>query len=165
MKYKIFIAPFLLLISFAIDASELKSDQFSFQLAGEWDLTTKDDGAKSAIYKGSDKKRAFMLSVYHPATQEETVKFLVDIQDYITNLNKVNSDLTVEKKYTEYKSKSGAPFMYITYSDKKHKGFFIGCSLGSSAGILLITFEGSGDYKEATKEFVTILDSMNIEGE
>jgi len=105
----------------------------------------------------------FILSVYRPAAQDEAVKFLIDIQDYITNLDKVNSDLKVEVPYSEYQSKGGAPFMYVTYADKKHNGFFIGASLGSSAGVLLITFEGNGNYQDAISEFKTIADSMKIE--
>lgn len=165
MKYKLFILPFLLLISFSIEASELTLEKFSFQLKGDWGVHSNENGSKSAIFKGSDRKKAFILSVFHPGSQEQALKFLVDIQDYITNLDQVNNSLKVEHEYSEYKTKSGAPFMYITYSDKNNKGFFIGSSLGSSAGILMITYEGSGGHKDAVEEFKEILESMKIEGE
>lgn len=163
MKYKLFILPFLLLISLSVAASELRMDKFSFQFPGNWTVHTNENGAKSAVYKGSDKNREFILTVFQPSNKEETVKFLVDIQDYITNLDQVNSHLKVVTKYTEYTTKYGAPFMYITYSVNSNKGFFIGASLGSSSGILMITYEGGGSYKDAEKEFKEILESMKIE--
>lgn len=162
MKYKLFILPFLLLISHVVDAAELRFENFSFNFAGNWEVHSTESGSTAAVYKGSDKKREFILTIMQPSNQEEAVKYLKDIQDYITNLDQVNSDYKVETKYTEYKTKYGAPFMYITYADNNTKGFFIGASLGSNAGILMITFEGSGSPKTGVEEFKEILESMSI---
>lgn len=153
----------MLLISFSVDASELKRDKFSFQLAGKWEIKNKENATSVAAFKQGITTKEFMLTVMHPSNQEETVKYLQDIQDYITNLSQVYSNLKVVNEYTEYKTKYGAPFMYIAYSDSASKGFYIGASLGSSAGILMITFKGTGGYQEAVEEFKQILESMRLD--
>jgi len=151
------------LISFSANAAELKMDKFSFQLAGKWTIQNKENATSTAVSTEGGKKKEFILTVMHPSSQEETVKFLQDIQDYITNLHQVYSNLKTKTKYSEYKTEYGAPFMYVTYSDDAGKGFYIGGSLGSSAGILMIIFKGSGTHAEAEKEFKQIMESMKLE--
>lgn len=163
MKFKLFILSLVLLISFSVDAAELKLEKFSFQLPGNWSVKQKDNATSVALLAQDGKKKELAVTVMHPSSPEETVKFLQDIQDYITNLKEVYSHLKVETKYSEYKTKYGAPFMYITYSDEAGKGFYIGASLGSDVGILMITFKGQGNYSAAVKEFKQILESMKLD--
>jgi len=163
MKHYFLIISALLLFSISVNAAELKLDGFSFQFPGNWKVDNNENGSKSAIFDSNGKKKEFELTVLHPTTEEETIGFLENIQDYIGNIYQVNNSLKIVQNFSEYKTKSGAPFMYIVYSGKNSDEFFIGSSLGSTSGILMITFAGIGGHVDAVAEFKGIIETMSID--
>lgn len=155
----IFIAA--LLFPFAVHATDVASGKFSFDLKGEWHVT-KDEksGAITAVQQNKEKPRAFILSVHKLASTKQTIDALLYLRNYLNHLSNKNHALVKEADFTQYKTRGGAPFDYIAYTDKARKGFFIGAILGSNAGVVLVTYEGRGSYKNGTAELKSILDHM-----
>ena len=152
----------LLLFPAALHATEVASGRFSFNLNGDWSVTEEDYDAVTAVLQSNEINRAFILSVHKLASSEEIVNTLLYLRNYLGSLSEENGALVKEADFKQYKTESGAPFDYIVYTDEAQSGFFIGATLGSNSGVVLVTYEGSGSYQDGIDELKAILDNMKI---
>lgn len=152
----------VLLCPLTLHAAEVASGKFSFHLNGEWSITKDGNGSITAVQQNKETTRAFILSVHTLTSREEIIDALLYLRNYLDNLPNENSALVKESDFTQYKTSGGAPFDYIAYTDKAQNGFFIGATLGSNSGVVLVTYEGSGNYKNGVRELKVILNNMKI---
>lgn len=85
-------------------------------------------------------------------------------QNIMREQDEKDNRLKLDKTYSGYKTVRGAPFKYIAFSRAENQEFFIGASLGSNFGVILITYEGNRDLRGAIKELNSIVDSMKYKG-
>ena len=150
----------LVLLIPRVYATNVVSGKFSFNLPGKWEVTTEKNGALRAQKKTKGYLRVFILSVEYPRSTKEVSKFLLYLRNYLGNLEKDDKGLKKQTEFAQYVSKGGAPFTYVAYSDVTQKGFFVGATLGSNHGVILITYEGNTTYVRAVKELKSIMDTM-----
>jgi len=160
MLKSIIVSVVVLLSTFTVHAAEVASGKFSFHLNGEWSVTKDENGSITAVQQNKERTRAFILSVHKLSTSKEIIDALLYLRNYLDNLSNENNALVKEVDFTQYKTSAGAPFDYVAYTDKAQKGFFVGATLGSNSGVVLVTYEGSGNYKEGVSELKVILNNM-----
>ena len=145
-------------------AAEISSSDFSFQLPGDWKISVDKNGTQTAQRIHTKEQRAFILSIPKPRDIEEGSQMLLAWQNIMEEQGQKDKRLKLDKTYGGYKTVRGAPFKYIAFSRAENQGFFIGASLGSNFGVILITYEGNRDLRGAIKELNSILDSMKYKG-
>ena len=152
----------ILLSSLALQATDVDTGKFLFHLNGEWSVFKNKDGAYIAEQHQEKSSRTFIVSVYEIDSSEKILETMVSLRSYLENLSQDDAMLKKETDFIPYETKNEAPFDYIAYTVKGQDGFFTSATLGSSFGVILITYEGNGNYKNGVKELKSILDKMKV---
>lgn len=146
-----------LLLFTGASATELVAGNFKFDLEGTWDIS-ENSGTTTAVEDKTNK--AFIISIYYPNSIGEGAKMLASMKSYLSNLETQNPGLREVHSMNRLAMEGIPPWELVSYEDSVSKGYFIGACLGSSAGLIMITFEGRSSVSEGVNQLKEILSSM-----
>lgn len=155
---------FLIIFSFCTNApaQEVKYKNVIINFKDQWKISQGENGELIALKEAT--KQAFIVSMYYPKGIEEGKQYLIASQEIPKQALVRTDGVKLVKENVDIKVDNHLSFQGNVYMTMYDKRFLISVSLGSNAGILLVTYEGEGnDIDKAIQQFKTLAHEITLE--
>lgn len=158
-----FLCIFLIIvgINFSIHAQEVTYKNVQINFKQEWSINHGASGELIAFQ--SDTKKAFILSIHYPQGAEAGAKQLIELAN-VSKAAMLNVDgVKLVEENVDIALENGMTFQSNIFTTAFDKRFLMVSTLGSNAGILVITYEGEGtSTANAIREFRGIVEGLKL---
>ena len=148
-------------INFSIYAQEVTYKNVQINFKQEWSINHGASGELIAFQ--SDTKKAFILSIHYPQGAEAGAKQLIELAN-VSKPAMLNVDgVKLVEENVDIALENGMTFQSNIFTTAFDKRFLMVSTLGSNAGILVITYEGEGtSTANAIREFRGIVEGLKL---
>ncbi|KAF0811439.1 hypothetical protein IGB42_04057 [Andreprevotia sp. IGB-42] len=152
----------LLICSAHAFAQEIKVGNYAFSLPGGW---SEEMQAQKLLYTRQtadvDQQRQLVVSHFSSQGPIADGRLMAASMSYLSELNKALPPLEQQHDFTYHDLPGGLPYALIAYQ-APDRHVLLGLLVGSSRGILLMTYEGQGAVPALEKELDRIMQSIQL---